>query len=158
MGAPNFHHVGTVNIYAYCMSYVDDETGGLMYPESDEFRDEEDNMLSGLKDAGIKVWDPARRDEHELRSYPSRVLGIAARGNVRIMLTSRSGYHEGACFDLHAISDARDEHTGADMEKYLQDFRSLKADIEKVYMQYSSPYCSIARASNGEEMYEKLNR
>lgn len=157
MGAPNFHHVGTVNIYAYCMSYFDDETGDIRYPESFEFQDEQENMLYGMKEAGIKVWETSRRDVHELRSYPSRVLGIAERGQVQIMLTSRSGYHEGACFDLHAYSAVSPDATGEEIEQYLNDFRSLKADIEKVYMQYSDPYCSVARFSNGEEMYERLN-
>lgn len=155
MGARNFHHVGTDNIYAFGMSY-EDENGDIAYPDEYDYHDAIENVKYALQEK-VGVWDTNRRDEHELRSYPSRVLGVADRGHVMIMCTARAGYHEGGCFDLHILSDIEDVPY-VEKQQYSDDLTSLKADIEQVYKEYSDMYHSVARFSNGEEMYEKVQK
>lgn len=152
MGASNFHHVGTDKIYAFAMSY-EDENGDIAYPDEYDYHDEIENVKFSLQRV-VGLWETKRRDEHELRSYPSRVLGAADRGHVMIMCTARAGYHEGGCFDLHVVSDIEDV-PDVEKQQYSDDLTSLKADIEKVYSEYSDTYHSVARFSNGEEMYAK---
>ena len=114
MGTSNFHRVNATKVFAVLMNQPsldddDNETGDYYAPEQWEVDDFVYYLRKQLgKDSGFYA---GGRDPHELRSFPSRVIGEITSeiefagglisGEIVITAVMRSGYYEGACLDWH---------------------------------------------------------
>jgi hypothetical protein len=187
MGTSNFHRVNASKIYAVLMNQPADEDGEYYAPEEweiDEFVGFLRELLGEVQDADFY---PDGNDPHELRSYPSHVIGrIITEANfagglipARIIVTCvmRSGYYEGACLDWHYTEEVNDEEIDGDFDITDYDltneemgvalfniehwadgeYKRLTTFVEKVYSDLSNPMEVVATFSNGETIYKMAN-
>ena len=136
MATSNFHNVNASRIFA-----VDLE---------DEF--DYENIILNLESALACIpeyIEGACWDRHELRSYPSKVLGRLQKDNVEVYVIVRSGYYSGCNLDWDIYYDESPSKTDEATGQQLID------KLEKLYAQWSMPLKVKARFSNGETWYEK---
>ena len=130
MGTSNFHRVNASKVFSVLMDQpaLDDdgaETGDYYAPEQWEV----DELIEYLQEQLRKnhTFFPGGNDPHELRSFPSRVIGQIRSvtnfagglisGVIVITAVMRSGYYEGACLDWH-ISKYIDGDEYDDVSEY----------------------------------------
>lgn len=198
MATNNFHYENASKCYAVLMSetYTSiDEDGNQVeelasydafdyYSLIDEIRHD---MMDLRKSIPNLSFYKDGSDRHELRSYPSAIIGTLSKSerflgvDVEVEITSviRSGYYDGACldycytfrFDGHSdYQDAletyvSDMHSDAEIEtnkRLAEDFLRhwtdvLSDELEKIFSSYSSPLTKVATASNGETFYVNAN-
>ena len=150
MGASNFHNQNASRIFAF---EIEDEW------EWDDKKIDIKESLKEMKDVQFRDW--GGNDPHELRSYPSSVLGALSVSreyngvDVCINLTAivRSGYHCGGNLDWNLTFDINgDEQDEVDFtdsfEYYLETSRENALRI--------SGYAEKWAKKEGEKLIEKL--
>jgi hypothetical protein len=156
MGTSNFHNVNAGRIYACEI-------------ENDfDYDDLKENIINELE------LDERGSDPHELRSFPSNVLGTLTKRNVTITVIIRSGYYEGCNLDWSIeygdndcdniddyCDEVKEDNWLTNIEKYnatrflAQDEEYLINKVEAVFETFSTPLKVVARFSNGETIYER---
>ena len=151
MGTSNFHRVNASKVFAVLMNQpaLDDdgnETGDYYAPGELEI----DEFVEYLREQLAKntTFFPSSSDPHELRGYPSRVVGEIRSGTdfagglilgeIVITAVMRSGYYEGACLDWH-ITKRIDGDEYDDVSEYdgrEKDFPEI--DTESVHFDISN--------------------
>lgn len=120
MGTNNFYYRNASRCFAAMENYeqpiLDDdgnETDDVEYisPDEWEYDDFIINLQSDFKNLkGYYFVSNRGTDEHELRSFPSKVIGTLTKTktyvknidvDVEIIIVSRSGYYEGVCLDYN---------------------------------------------------------
>lgn len=187
MGTSNFHRVNASKIYAVLMNQPTDEDGEYYAPDEWDIYEFVEYLRERLGEVEDAEFYPSGNDPHELRSYPSRVIGrIITEANfagglipARIIVTCvmRSGYYEGACLDWHVNELVGGEDTNGefdisdygltyeemgiakfDIEHWAEgEYKRLTAFVEKVFADVSNPMEEVATFSNGETVYKMAN-
>ena len=185
MATNNFHYVNTSRCFAVLMSSSQEEVNEhgeveevFSNPDSSDYYSLIDEIRSEMQEMRNRIpnlsFYNGGEDEHELRSFPSKVIGSIRKNesmfgvDISVTLTAviRSGYYDGACLDycyhidvdLDNIEDGI-KRDGADkvVSDYTQHWCSkLAVELEKVFNMYSTPMVKIATASNGETFYRNV--
>ncbi len=151
MGTSNFH---TESGEIFALSNFYDE---------DDYVTAKESVFETLKQKFGKAFsETSLKDEKELRSFPSEVIGLldGAR-DTGLLVVIRSGYYEGANIDYVRI--VRDEYGNAfvpfsDNDMRISERNSLMAlekKLNKALSKITEPLRVAARFSNGETMYER---
>lgn len=169
MGTSNFHNVNASKIYACSIGENDSR-----YCDFEELKEQVIYMLENNKNyfEGFDV-----SDSHELRSYPSTVIGSLskAKNNMRVTISAviRAGYYADANLDW--IIEYENVHTSnkilgdlvqtceqwyepvkkSDIKWLETTANKLIKQMESIFAKISDPLDVIARFSNGETIYRK---
>lgn len=151
MGTSNFH---TESGEIFALTWIYDE---------DDCETTKESVFETIKQKFGKAFsETSLKDETELRSFPSAVIGLldGAR-DTGLLVVIRSGYYEGANIDYVRI--LRDEYGNAFVPYSDNDMRisernslmALEKKLDKVLNKITEPLKVVARFSNGETMYER---
>lgn len=155
MATSNFHNVNATHIFACSLENEWD------------YEDLIDNLTYEFKNHA-DWYDGNKSDPHELRSFPSRVLGSLTKSfsynnfslEVWVSPVIRSGYYEGCNLDWHVryyVNGSEDE--SYESHPRVQTLVESYVDyIENIFNQYSQPLGVTARFSNGETIYHAINQ
>jgi len=168
MSTSNFHNVNASRVFACEL-------------ENDyDYQDLKDNLESELSQ--LDEYQDGGHDRHELRSFPSHVLGsLNTNGywggiciEVRVSAIIRSGYYAGCNLDwalqystggsdwVYSLDQDDLNYEGLNNQQATrainwvnQVTEELITKLEKIYKDYSIPLRVVATFSNGETVYEK---
>lgn len=151
MATSNFHNVNASKIFAV----------------NDEWDYEFEDVKSSLETTFLHHEDYTsytRKDEHELRSFPSMTVSTLSKcieigeDSVEVSITSviRSGYYEGFNLDWFTNIEVNcsEDDSFADNVEVKKIIDSFVEYVESVYALYSEPLTVVGRFSNGETIYE----
>lgn len=117
-----------------------------------------DDLISNLEFelSNMPEYRDKGRDRHELRSYPSKVLGSLIDGDVQVVAIVRSGYYSGCNLDWDFYFNDEDFDSRAeDSAENKAKLDKLVKKLEDLYNGYSQTLKVKAIFSNGETWYEK---
>lgn len=129
MSAANFHNVNASKIYAVNLEH------------DDSFQDLQEDLSQALGELnGLNgySWEPGDdKDPHELRSYPSRVLGRLSNSKlykdyeveIHIIPVIRSAYYDGCNLDWYCRYFVAHDEVYLDDPKYMVDIIESEADV-----------------------------
>lgn len=187
MGTSNFHRVNASKIYAVLMNQPADEDGEYYAPEQRDIDEFVEYLRDRLGEVEHADFYPDGKDPHELRSFPSLVVGrIISKSTfaggligAEIIVTAvmRSGYYEGACLDWHIskqiggeefdeeidlsyydLDPLETEATEFDLEHWFEgEEKRLIGFVEKTFSDVSYPMEVVATFPNGETIYNMAN-
>jgi len=118
MGTSNFHSRNASRIFAVTFPDYEDEDTGEMVSDEFGYDDLKLNLTSEFKSLNnqkkdINFFEERGTDTHELRSYPSYVIGTLRYYSkfksvdvlAEITMVIRSGYYDGVCLDWSVSFD-----------------------------------------------------
>lgn len=167
MGASNFHYVNASKVYYFGMC-----------DNHDECEYEYHRVIGEVRESLPKIYPNSKfifgmgSDPHELRSYPSSVIGTLCTSTeiagcditVYATIVARSGYYEGACLDYHMWTEVDgsvcdiDEIIDEDAIDWIKQTNdNLSGSIEKLFTIEAQQMIPIATFSNGETVYKSIN-
>lgn len=169
MGTSNFHNVNASKIYACSIGENDSR-----FYDFEELKEQVIYMLENNKNyfEGFDV-----KDSHELRSYPSNVVGSLSKtkNNLRVTISAviRSGYYAGANLDwiieyeengdsfeklpelVQFVLKCNEKVKKSDIKWLETTGEKLIKQMESIFAKISDPLVVAARFSNGETMYAR---
>lgn len=144
MGTSNFHRENASKIYAVLMNQPIDDDENYYAPEQWEIDEFVEYLRDRLSEVEHADFYPDGKDPHEIRSFPSRIIGtIRSRnyfvgglitGEIKITAVMRFGYYEGACLDWH-ITKSIDGDEYDDVSEYdggNNDFTEIEAESAQI--------------------------
>lgn len=177
MATSNFHYENTSKIYVFDVEDEYDWKERMLEIESAIKDDKKFRFLAG-----------DGKDTNEIRSYPSQVIGTLHSSksynefeiSINVVLVARAGYYEAACFDwlvtydingyetdLAYFGEAIGDYCSTEMAAYKAGLalkwvertaKKMTTYAEEIFNQFSETYKTVARFSNGETLYEKIEK
>lgn len=154
MATSNFHNVNATNIFAV---ELESDIDYIVLFENLQLEFESDSRFGKF----------GKRDMHDLRSYPSQVLGSLRESvmlyddevEVFVSPVIRSGYYEGCNLDwvVQVYVNGDDDDSLNDSPTVQAIISRLSGAVEDIFKMYSDSYVVTARFSNGETIYSKVD-